>query len=181
MCPTHSSRVLPRAPACLSQGPQGGRTPAAAPGLWGAAPPSHCGYAPRPSPRALGPPGQRVPPALAAAASELPAALGGDGGEPALPAGEAVPPGHRGPGVPAVAAARRARPAGPRGVRQRGRLGLGLGAAGHQGSPGSGLGQGLSLGCGGAQLGSASGAWASARHRLRHPRPERWGLPGKKD
>lgn len=82
---------------------------------------------PRPSPRALGPPGQRAPAALAAAAPELPAALGSDRGEPTLAAGEAVPSGLRGSGIPALAVRCRPCPAGPRGVRQRGHLGLGLG------------------------------------------------------
>lgn len=75
--------------------------------------------APCSSPRALGPPGQGVSAAPAAAAQELPAALGGDGRKLTFSAGEAAPPRHHWPGIAAAAAWRRSRHAGSRGVRQR--------------------------------------------------------------
>lgn len=118
----------------LSQGPQGCRTLIAAPGLWAATGPQvtsgasvsslEGGAALHPltarlclCPRALGPPEQKVP---EAAAQELPAAPGGDRGEPALSAGQAAPPESHRSGLAAAAAWCQSCPAGPQGVRRRG-------------------------------------------------------------
>lgn len=168
---TSASYPEPKTPRRM-QNPGRGSWAVGAPPLEAERPRPLTAWLPRPpSSRALRPPGQRVPAALAAATQELPAALGGDGGEPALAEEEAVPPGLRRAGIPAVVVRRRPRSTGARRVRRRGRRGIVL----CLGLPGSGLGLGSVWG------GSASGPGALAWHNHRHPRPEPWGLPGRKD